>query len=131
VSWTTADVLLVGAVMVSAGCGSEPTKPDHCFIRLAVISPDPARLRVGEGVTLEAIVTNAPACLPSDAESLRWTSADPATATVDALGGHVNAVRTGTTEIALTTAVTHTLVGGNTLLSPSGRRPGAHRALPR
>jgi hypothetical protein len=107
-SWSRADVLLAGALMVSAGCGSEPLNPDQCFIRLAVISPDPARLRAGEGVTLEAVVTDAPACLPSDAHSLRWTSADPTTATVDALTGHVNALGPGTTEITLTTAVTHT-----------------------
>jgi hypothetical protein len=110
--WMRAGVLLVGALTVSAGCGSGsvPTNPDQCFIRLAVISPDPARLRVGEGVTLEAQVTDAPACLPSDAGSLRWISADPATATVDARSGHVSAVRPGTTEITLTTAVTHTFM---------------------
>jgi hypothetical protein len=106
--WMRADVLLAGAVLVSWGCGSEPINPDQCFIRLAVISPDPARLRVGEGLTLEAVVTNAPACLPPDARSLRWTSADPATAMVDSLSGHVRAVRPGVTEITLTTAVTHT-----------------------
>jgi Big-like domain-containing protein len=106
--WMRANVLLAGAVLVSWGCGSEPINPDQCFIRLAVISPDPARLRVGEGVTLEAVVTDAPACLPPDAGSLRWTSTDPATATVDALSGHVSAVRPGITEITLTTAVTHT-----------------------
>jgi Big-like domain-containing protein len=106
--WTRAGVLLAGALMVSAGCGSEPTNPDRCFIRLAVISPDPARLRVGEGVTLEAQVTDAPACLPSDVGSLRWTSADSTIASVDALSGHVSAIRPGTTEITLTTAVTHT-----------------------
>jgi Bacterial Ig-like domain (group 2) len=109
-SWMRAGVLLAGALMVSAGCGSEPTNPDRCFIRLAVINPDPARLRVGDGVTLEAQVTDAPACLPSDARSLRWTSADPMIATVDALSGHVSAVRPGTTEITLTTAVTHTFL---------------------
>jgi hypothetical protein len=111
-AWMRVGVLLAGALTVSAGCGSgsEPTNPDQCFIRLAVISPDPARLRVGEGATLEAQVTDAPACLPADAGSLRWTSADPATATVDALGGHVSAVRPGTTEITLTTAVTHTFM---------------------
>jgi hypothetical protein len=112
--WMRAGVLLAGALTVSAGCGSgsgsEPTNPDQCFIRLAVISPDPARLRAGEGVTLEAQVTVAPACLPSDAGSLRWISADPATATVDASSGHVSAVRPGTTEITLTTAVTHTFM---------------------
>jgi hypothetical protein len=102
--------LLAGALMLSAGCGSEPTNPDQCFIRLAVISPDPARLRVGEGVTLEAQVTDAPACLPSDAGSLRWISADPATATVDALSGRVSEARPGTTEITLATAVTHTFL---------------------
>jgi Big-like domain-containing protein len=106
--WAREGVLLAGALMVSAGCGSEPTNPDQCFIRLAVISPDPARLRVGEGVTLAAQVTNASACLPWDVGSLRWTSADPTTATVDALSGRVSAVRPGTTEITLTTAVTHT-----------------------
>jgi Bacterial Ig-like domain (group 2) len=107
-AWARAGVLLAGAVMVSEGCGSELTNPDRCSIRLAVISPDPAKLRVGEGVTLEALVTDAPACLPSDVGSLRWTSAHPGTATVDALTGHVSAVRSGTTEITLTTAVTHT-----------------------
>jgi len=106
--WTRASMLLAGALMVSAGCGSEPTNPDQCFIRLAVISPDPAGLRVGESVRLEAQVTDAPACLPSDVGSLRWISTDPATATVDALSGHVSAVRPGITEITLTTAVTHT-----------------------
>jgi Bacterial Ig-like domain (group 2) len=106
--WTRLGVLFAGALAASAGCESEPINPDQCFIRLAVISPDPARLRVGEGVTLEAQVTDAPACLPSDAGSLRWTSVDTTTATVDALTGHVRAVRAGTTEIRLTTAVTHT-----------------------
>jgi hypothetical protein len=107
-AWTRAGVLLAGALIVSEGCGPEPINPDQCFLRLAVISPDPARLRVGEDVTLEAVVTDAPACLPSDVGSLRWTSADPGTATVDALSGHVSAVRPGATEITLTTAVTHT-----------------------
>ena len=107
-SWSRAGMLLAAALVLSAGCGSEPLNPDRCTIRLAVISPDPARLQVGEGVTLEAVLTDAPACLPSDAQSLRWTSADPTRATVDALSGHVSALGPGTTEITLTTAVTHT-----------------------
>jgi|SRR3954451_472327 hypothetical protein len=107
-SWSRANMLLAGTLLLSAGCGSEPLRPDECFIRLAVISPDPARLRVGEGLTLAAEVTDAPACLPSDAQSLRWTSSDPTTATVDPLTGRVSALGPGTTEIKLTTAVTHT-----------------------
>ena len=42
------NVLLVvsAAALLAAACSAEPLSVDRCNIRLAVISPDPARLEV-------------------------------------------------------------------------------------
>lgn len=100
------------AALLVAACNAEPLNPDRCNIRLAVISPDPVRLAVGQAVTLEAQVTPAPACLPTDAQSanFRWTSDHPGVATIDALTGRVVATGAGTAQITLETAKTHTLL---------------------
>jgi hypothetical protein len=45
------------AALLAAACSSAPLSVDRCNIRLAVISPDPARLQVGQAVTLEAQLT--------------------------------------------------------------------------
>ena len=97
---------------IFASCGQTPVMPDQCNIRLAVISPDPATLMVGQEVTLEAQLSPSPACLPTDAEpgSLRWSSDDAGIATVDETSGRVKAVRAGSAEVSLTTAMTHTLL---------------------
>jgi hypothetical protein len=100
------------AALLAAACNTEPLSVDRCNLRLAVISPDPASLEVGQAVILEAQLTPAPACLPVDAQSanLRWTSDHPEVATVDALTGRVLATGTGTAQITLVTAKTHTLL---------------------
>jgi hypothetical protein len=108
------NILLAGlaAAWLAAACSAEPLNPDRCNIRLAVIIPDPARLEIGQAVTLEAQLTPAAACLPADARSdnIRWTSDRPEVATVDALTGLVTAVGAGTAQITLVTAQTHTLL---------------------
>jgi hypothetical protein len=108
------NVLLVvsAAALLAAACSAEPLSVDRCNIRLAVISPDPARLEVGQAVTLEAQLTPAPACLPADAQSanFRWTSDHPGVATIDALTGRVTAIGAGTAQITLVTARKHTLL---------------------
>ncbi len=104
-------LLVVTAVAwLAAACGAEPLGVDRCNIRLAVISPDPAKLEVGQAVTLEAQLTPAPACLPADAQSanFRWTSDHPGVAAIDALTGRVTAIGAGTAQITLVTAKTHT-----------------------
>ena len=103
---------MTATAWLAAACGSEPLSVDRCNIRLAVISPDPARLGVGQAVTLEAQVAPAPACLPADAQAanFRWTSDQPQVATIDALTGRVTAIGPGTAQITLVTAKTHTLL---------------------
>jgi uncharacterized protein YjdB len=93
-------------------CGAEPINPDRCTIRLAVISPDPALLQVGEAVTLEAQLTEASSCLPPDAQprNFRWQSDNPGVATVDAGTGRVSAVQNGSAQVTLLTAATHTVL---------------------
>lgn len=104
-------LVLTGALLVGA-CGAEPTTPDRCNIRLAVISPDPAMLQVGQAVTLEAQLTAASACLPPDAQpdNFRWQSDNPGVATIDVVTGRVSAVQNGSAQITLLTADTHTVL---------------------
>ena len=87
--------------------------PDRCNIRLAVVTPDPATLVVGQEVTLEAQLTSSAECLPVDARvgNLRWTSETSGVAVVDPVSGHVKALSAGATQISLQTAVTHTMLG--------------------
>jgi Big-like domain-containing protein len=105
-------LVVTAAACLAAACSAEPLSVDRCNIRLAVISLDPARLEVGQAVTLEAQLTPAPACLPADAEfaNFRWTSDDPGVASIDALTGRVTAIGAGTAQITLVTAKTHTLL---------------------
>jgi len=100
------------ALLLAAACSGELVNPDRCNIRLAVISPDPAALNVGETVTLQAQLTEAPACLPADAQpaNLRWASDNPTVASIDPVSGRVTAVGAGTAQINLLTAVTHTFL---------------------
>lgn len=104
--------LVLSGLAVLASCEESPVMPDRCNIRLAVVSPDPATLMVGQEVTLEAQLTASPACLPADTEagSLRWASQNSGVAAVDAVSGHVRALTAGTTQVSLTTAKTHTLL---------------------
>jgi uncharacterized protein YjdB len=99
-----------------AGCEG-PMRFDQCFIRLAVVTPDPATLMVEQEVTLEAHITPASGCLPSDAKpgSLRWASENPGIATIDPTSGRVKAVSPGTAQVSLTTATTHTLLTTSTI----------------
>ena len=101
---------LTGALLVVA-CGAEPLIPDRCNIRLAVISPDPATLTVGQAVTLEAQLTSS-TCLPADAQpgNLRWRSDNPGVAAIDGITGRVSAVGAGTAQVTLLTATTQTLL---------------------
>lgn len=104
--------LLLGALPVLAGCGG-PLNPDLCHnIRLAVVSPDPAVLQVGQEVTLQAQLLTGSDCLPSDAQpgNLRWASEDPIVATSDSMSGRVRGIKAGGTLISLTTSVTHTFL---------------------
>ena len=107
-------ILLVvnAAALLAMACSAEPLAVDRCNIRLAVISPDPTRLEIGQAVTLEAQLSPAPACLPADAQpaNFRWTSDQPGVATIDALTGRVTAMGAGTAQITLVTAKTHTLL---------------------
>ena len=103
--------LILGGLSGLAACES-PVLPDRCNIRLAVVSPDPATLTVGQEVTLEAQLAASPDCLPADAKagSLRWTSENSGVATIDAASGHVKALSVGTTQVSLETAITHTFL---------------------
>jgi hypothetical protein len=102
--------LILGGLTVLAGCADNPVMPDRCNIRLAVISPDPATLTVGQEVTLAAQLTASAGCLPADAKagSLRWTSESSGVAAVDSVTGRVKALSAGTTQVSLTTVTTHT-----------------------
>jgi hypothetical protein len=97
---------------IVAGCEQGQLMPDHCNIRLASVSPDPATVMVGQEITLDAALAPSAECLPIDAEpgSLRWASQNPAIATADAVSGRVRGITAGNTEITLTTARTHTLL---------------------
>jgi hypothetical protein len=99
---------LVAGILWS--CTGNPTNPDECNIRLAIVSSDPAVLAVGDAVTLRAELTEASGCLPADARAgqVRWTVDDPAVATVDSLTGHLTAVRVGTATVSLVGAVMRT-----------------------
>jgi hypothetical protein len=104
--------LILGGFSVLVGCADNPVMPDRCNIRLAVVSPDPATLTVGQEVTLGAQLTASPGCLPADAEagSLRWTSETSGVAAVDSVTGRVKALSAGTTQVSLKTVTTHTLL---------------------
>ena len=107
----------LGALPLIAGCEQGPVNPDRCNIRLAVVTPDPATLMVGQEVTLEPHLAAARDCLPADARpgSLRWASDDAGIAKADPVTGRVTAVSSGTTMISLTTAQTHTLLTTSTI----------------
>jgi hypothetical protein len=107
----------LAALPIIAGCEQGPVNPDRCNIRLAIVTPDPATLAVGQEVTLDPQLTSARDCLPADARpgSLRWASDDPAVATINPVSGRVTAVSAGTTGISLTTATTHTLLTTSTI----------------
>jgi hypothetical protein len=111
--------LWLGSVVLPlmVGCEQDQLMPDRCNIRLAVVSPDPATLMVGQEVTLDAQLTASPDCLPTDAElgNLRWSSQDPGIATTDVVSGRVRGLRAGTTVILLTTATSHTLLTTSTI----------------
>jgi hypothetical protein len=104
--------LVLAAVPILGACEQAPLMPDQCNIRLALVSPDPATLMVGQELTLEAQLTASPECLPADARpgSLRWASEDTGIATTDAVSGRVRAIRAGTTQVSLKTTTTHTLL---------------------
>jgi hypothetical protein len=103
-------VMLSSAAGILWGCTSNPTNPDECNIRLAIVSPDPAVLAVGDAVTLQAELTEVTGCLPADARAgqLRWTTDDTMIATVDSLTGRLTAVQVGTATVSLLGAVTRT-----------------------
>jgi hypothetical protein len=107
----------LGAWLLVASCDQAQLVPDHCNIRLAAVSPDPATLMVGQEIALDAKLTSSPDCLPADAElgNLRWSSQDPGVATVDAMSGRSRGVHAGTTMISLTTATSHTLLTTSTI----------------
>jgi hypothetical protein len=109
--------LIFVAWPLMAGCDQAQLMPDHCNIRLAVVSPDPATLMVGQELTLDAQLTPSPDCLPADAElgHLRWSSQDPGIATADAVSGRVRGIHTGATVISLTTETSHTLLTTSTI----------------
>jgi hypothetical protein len=101
---------LLGGLPLLGGCDG-PMNPDRCnLIRLAVVSPDPAVLQVGQEVTLHAQLDEGSACLPPDAQpgNLRWASEDPTIATTDSMSGRVRGLEAGGTLVSLTTSVTRT-----------------------
>lgn len=105
-------VVLLGAPLLLGGCDG-PLNPDKCHnIRLAVVSPDPAVLEVGQEITLHAQLDAGSACLPADAQpgNLRWSSEDPTIATTDSVSGRVRGIKAGGTLISLATSVTHTFL---------------------
>jgi hypothetical protein len=104
--------LILGALPVLAACGEAPVDPDRCNIRLALVSPDPATLSVGQEVTLEAQLTASPNCLPADAKigTLRWSIGNSEVAAIDAVSGQLRALGPGATEVSLKTATTQTLL---------------------
>jgi hypothetical protein len=104
-------VVLSGSAVI-ASCGESPVTPDHCNIRLAIVSPDPATLRVGQEVTLEAQLTSSTDCLPADARvgNLRWTSETSGVAAIDPVSGRVKALSTGSAQVSLQTLMTHTVL---------------------
>ncbi len=103
--------LILAALPVLAACGEAPVNPDRCNIQLALVSPDPATLSVGQEVTLEAQLTAPKDCLPGDAKSgnLRWSIGNSEVAAIDAVSGHLRALGPGATEVSLKTATTQTL----------------------
>jgi len=103
-------LVLTGAVLVVA-CGAEPLNPDRCNIRLAAISPDPATLRVGQTVTLEAQLASS-TCLPADAQpgNLRWRSDHLEVAAIDSVSGRVTGVGVGAAQVTLLSANTRTFL---------------------
>ena len=109
--------LSFGAWPLVASCDQAQLMPDRCNIRLAVISPDPATVMVGQEITLDAQLTPSPDCLPADAESgsLRWSSQNPGVATTDAVSGRIRGIHAGITVISLTTATSHTLLSTSTI----------------
>lgn len=109
--------LSFGMMLLVAGCDQSQGMPDECNIRLAVVSPDPATLMVGQEVSLGAQLTASSDCLPADAEpeNLRWSSQDSGIATADAVSGRVRGVHAGSTVISLTTATSHTLLATSTI----------------
>ena len=107
----SASLLVAAGTLLVVACGAEPVTPDRCNIRLAVISPDPARLNVGQAVSLQAQLT-ASTCLPPDAQAstLRWQSDNPEVATIDAVTGRVTAIQAGVALVTLLTVNTRTLL---------------------
>ena len=91
-------------------CESGMTTVDRCFIRLAVIEPDPVVLQSGEEVVLHAALTASPECLPPDAtpSTLRWSAENTTIASVDSLTGRVTAGQQCATQVLLRTAKTRT-----------------------
>jgi Bacterial Ig-like domain (group 2) len=104
--------LILGGVPALAGCGEVPVNPDRCNIRLAVVSPDPATLTVGQEVTLVAQLTASADCLPGDAKTgnLRWSTQNSSVATIDPVSGRLKALGPGATEVSLMTATTQRLL---------------------
>ena len=107
-----ATLLVLTGPLLMVACAAEPINPDRCNIRLAAIRPDPATLKVGQAVSLQAQLTEASTCLPPDAQAanLRWASDDPGVASIDGVTGRVTAVGAGRAQITLFTAGTHTLL---------------------
>ena len=108
ISWLALGVLL------AAGCaeGTEPLT-DRCVLSLAVITPDPSSVTVGDSAMLQAHLTASPTCLPADTvpADLRWGLAswsDPTLMRVDSLTGVTHGEKVGTAGVRLYTSQTHT-----------------------
>jgi hypothetical protein len=95
-------------LLISACDG--PINVDRCFIRLALVEPDPVVLRSGEAIVLHADLTTSRDCLPPDAtpSNLRWSVEDTTIAAVDSVSGRLIARQQGGTEVMLLTARTRT-----------------------
>ena len=93
------------ALLLPLGCkqGTAFVNPDRCFVIIARVIPADTVLHVGDTVTFHAYfpLTTKP-CWPSDTTvaAVRWDG-EPNTLTIDSVTGHVVAVDTGWSGVAV------------------------------
>ena len=91
------NVTLLGVAMLVGGCGV--LGPEACTSDLSWrVTPEEAQLAVGESSIARAEAFGCGGREPLD-EDMRWTSADPAVASVDPMTGRITAEAPGNTTI--------------------------------
>lgn len=97
----TSSSLLLLALCAACSAESDFGPLDVCWMDAAPISPPPSSLVVGDTVTLSARLGEPRDCLPPNLEPVvwRWTSENPAIATVDSVSGLLSARAVGETWI--------------------------------